>query len=299
MTAASDHIIGRFAPSPSGALHFGSLLAALASFLDIRSRGGQWLLRMEDLDPAREPAGAADQILLTLEDLALTWDGQVLYQSQRLGDYEAVLVELAGRDLTYPCDCSRQRVRALGGVYDNFCRSRATPPTGSSAIRFRLPDEECAVDDRIQGRYSQHLRHHCGDFVLRRRDGLIAYQLAVVVDDEWQGVTDVLRGHDLLDSTPRQLALQQALGYRQPSYAHIPVASNQRGQKLSKQHFARPLQRDNASEYLYQALMFLRQKPPAELRRAPPADQVAWAIPNWDIQRVPKLATIPVNSSFS
>ncbi|HEA63890.1 glutamate--tRNA ligase family protein, partial [Pseudohongiella sp.] len=150
-----------------------------------------------------------------------------------------------------------------------------------------------------QGRYSQNLRHGCGDFVLRRRDGLMAYQLAVVVDDEWQGVTDVLRGHDLLDSTPRQIALQQALGYQQPAYAHIPVATNHRGQKLSKQHFARPLQRDSASTYLFEALMFLRQQPPAELRRAPPAEQVAWAIPNWDIQRVPKLATIPVNSSFS
>lgn len=299
MTAVSDNIIGRFAPSPSGALHFGSLLAALASYLDVRARGGQWLLRMEDLDPAREPAGAADQILLTLEDLALTWDGPVLYQSRRQEAYEAALATLAEQGLTYACDCSRQHVRALGGIYDNSCRTRLTPPAGSSATRFKVPDQEYMVDDRIQGRYKQHLLNDCGDFVLRRRDGLIAYQLAVVVDDQWQGVTDVLRGYDLLDSTPRQIALQQALGYSQPVYAHIPVASNHHGQKLSKQHFARPLQRDNASDYLYEALMFLRQQPPAELREAPPAEQVAWAIPNWDIQRVPKLATIPVNSSFS
>lgn len=299
MITASDPSIGRFAPSPSGALHFGSLLAALASFLDIRSRGGQWLLRMEDLDPGREPAGAADQILRTLEDLALTWDGAVLYQSRRLDAYETALTELAERGLTYACDCSRQRVRSLGGVYDNLCRARTAPPAGSSAMRFRVPDKECCIDDRIQGRYCQHLRHDCGDFVLRRRDGLIAYQLAVVVDDQWQGITDVLRGHDLLDSTPRQIALQQALGYRQPEYAHIPVATNHRGQKLSKQHFARPLQLDSASVYLYEALAFLRQQPPVELRKAPPAEQVAWAIPNWDIQRVPKLATIRVKSSFS
>lgn len=299
MTAASDHIIGRFAPSPSGALHFGSLLAALASFLDIRARGGQWLLRMEDLDPAREPPGAADQILSTLEDLALTWDGPVLYQSQRLDAYDAALAALENRGLTYPCDCSRQRVRALGGVYDNLCRTRPSAPAGSSATRFKVPDEVVVVEDRIQGRYAQHLRLDCGDFVLRRRDGLTAYQLAVVVDDQWQGITDILRGHDLLDSTPRQLALQQALGYRQPEYAHIPVASNHRGQKLSKQHFARPLQRDNASDYLYQALVFLCQQPPADLRRAPCAEQLTWAIPHWDIQRVPKLATIPVNSSFN
>ncbi len=299
MTAASDHIIGRFAPSPSGALHFGSLLAALASFVDCRARGGRWLLRMEDLDPAREPPGAADQILHLLEDLALTWDGPVLYQSQRLEAYEAALAELADQGRTYPCDCSRQRVRALGGVYDNHCRHRLSTPTGSSAIRFKVPDQMITVHDRIQGEYRQHLRRDCGDFVLRRRDGLIAYQLAVVVDDQWQGVTDILRGHDLLDSTPRQLALQQALGYRQPEYAHIPVAANHRGQKLSKQHFARPLQRNSASDYLYQALNFLCQQPPVGLRRAPPAEQVAWATAHWDIQRVPKLATIPVNSSFS
>ena len=299
MTAASDRLIGRFAPSPSGALHFGSLLAALASFLDMRSRGGHWLLRMEDLDPAREPVGAADQILFTLEDLALTWDGPVLYQSSRLEAYSAALEQLTDQRLTYHCDCSRQRVRALGGVYDNLCRTRQSPPAGSSATRFKVPAATCSLEDRIQGRYGQDLLRDCGDFVLRRRDGLFAYQLAVVVDDEYQKVTDVLRGHDLLDSTPRQLALQQALAYRQPSYAHIPVASNQHGQKLSKQHFARPLQRDSAHEYLYEALAFLRQRPPTELRKAPPAEQLTWAIANWDIQRVPKLATIPVNSSFS
>ncbi|MBC54911.1 MAG: tRNA glutamyl-Q(34) synthetase GluQRS [Gammaproteobacteria bacterium] len=299
MTAASDHIIGRFAPSPSGALHFGSLLAALASFLDIRARGGQWLLRMEDLDPAREPAGAADQILFLLEDLCLTWDGPVLYQSQRLDAYEAALTALTKQDLTYPCDCSRQRIRALGGIYDNHCRDRPAPPPGNSAIRFKVPDQTVVIEDRIQGPYRQHLQHDCGDFVLRRRDGLIAYQLAVVVDDQWQGVTDILRGHDLLDSTPRQLTLQRALGYSQPVYAHIPVATNHRGQKLSKQHFARPLRRDSASEYLYQALVFLRQRPPASLRQAPPAEQVTWAIAHWDIQHVPKLATIPVTSPFS
>jgi glutamyl-Q tRNA(Asp) synthetase len=299
MTAASDPTIGRFAPSPSGALHFGSLLAALASFLDVRARGGRWLLRMEDLDPAREPPGAADQILFLLEDLALTWDGPVLYQSQRLDAYAEALATLTDLGLTYACDCSRQRVRALGGVYDNHCRHRASPPAGSSAIRYKVPDQTLGIDDRIQGKYCQNLIRDCGDFVLRRRDGLMAYQLAVVVDDQWQGVTDILRGHDLLDSTPRQLTLQQALGYRQPVYAHVPVATNHRGQKLSKQHFARPLQRDSASEYLYQALLFLCQQPPADLRKASPAEQVAWAMAHWDIQRVPKLATIPVNSSFS
>lgn len=291
-------IVGRFAPSPSGALHFGSLLAALASYLDVRSRNGRWLLRMEDLDPAREPPGAADQILTTLEDLALYWDGPVLYQSTRLEAYDAALEELQKQNLTYQCDCPRQRIRALGGVYDNLCRHRVSPPPGSSALRIKVTDAPFALDDRIQGRFEQQLLRECGDFVLRRRDRLIAYQLAVVVDDEWQEVTDVVRGYDLLDSTPRQIFLQQCLGYRTPDYAHIPVAANAQGQKLSKQHFARPLDLSNASLHMYEALRFLGQQPPGILQKAPPAEQLQWAIPNWDVQRVPKLATIPVKSSF-
>lgn len=290
MTAA---YIGRFAPSPSGALHFGSLLAALASFLDARAHRGQWLLRMEDLDPAREPPGAAQQILDTLVDFGFSWDGPVLYQSQRIPDYHKILQQLQVRQLIYPCDCSRQRIRALNGIYDNHCRGRHTVPS-PHALRLQLPDTVLAFDDRIQGHYEQDLRRDCGDVVLLRRDGLVAYQLAVVVDDALQGITDVVRGYDLIDSTPRQIALQQMLGLPTPRYAHIPVACNRQGQKLSKQHFARALDSREASLYLTEALKFLGQDTGSGQRREKPAAILERAAERWDIQRVPKLANIPV-----
>jgi glutamyl-Q tRNA(Asp) synthetase len=290
--------VGRFAPSPTGALHFGSLLAALASFLDARANQGRWLLRMEDLDPAREPPGAAQQILDTLSDFGLHWDGPVVYQSQRIDAYQQVLHTLTERNLVYRCDCSRQRVRAMNSIYDNQCRTRESLPESAYAIRLKLPDVSIGFEDRIQGHYQQQLTHDCGDIVLCRRDGLIAYQLAVVVDDAWQGITDIVRGYDLLDSTPRQIALQQMLSYPQPRYAHIPVASNQQGQKLSKQHFAKALDGRDARQYLHEALRFLRQDLPPDSNRETPASQLQRAIERWDIQRVPKLANIPVRQQL-
>ena len=286
--------VGRFAPSPTGALHFGSLLAALASFLDARAHQGRWLLRMEDLDPAREPPGAAQQILDTLADFGLHWDGDVVYQSQRIPVYRRVLDSLIAQKRVYRCDCSRQRVRAMNSIYDNRCRQRPDAPESDYALRLQLPDTMLAFDDRIQGHYAQHLTRECGDIVLCRRDGLIAYQLAVVVDDAWQGVTDIVRGYDLIDSTPRQIALQQMLSFTQPQYAHIPVACNQQGQKLSKQHFAKALDGRDAKQYLHEALRFLRQDLPAGSNRETPASQLQRAIERWDIQHVPKLANIPV-----
>ncbi|MBU2098469.1 MAG: tRNA glutamyl-Q(34) synthetase GluQRS [Gammaproteobacteria bacterium] len=290
--------VGRFAPSPTGALHFGSLLAALASFLDARAHQGRWLLRMEDLDPAREPPGAAQQILDTLDDFGLHWDGPVVYQSQRIDVYQQVLSALISQLQIYRCDCSRQRVRALNSIYDNQCRNRPDPPETDYALRLKLPDTTIGFNDRIQGHYEQQLTRDCGDIVLRRRDGLIAYQLAVVVDDAWQGITDVVRGYDLLDSTPRQMALQQILQYPSPRYAHIPVASNQQGQKLSKQHFAKALDGRDAKQYLYEALRFLRQDLPTGSNRETPASQLQRAIERWDIQRIPKLANIPVRQQL-
>lgn len=286
--------VGRFAPSPTGALHFGSLLAALASFLDARAHHGRWLLRMEDLDPAREPPGAAQQILDTLDDFGLHWDGPVVYQSQRIDVYHQVLTSLIDQNQVYRCDCSRQRVRAMNSIYDNQCRNRQLPPESDYALRLKLPDTTITFEDRIQGRYQQHLTRECGDIVLCRRDGLVAYQLAVVVDDAWQGVTDIVRGYDLIDSTPRQIALQQLLSHAQPRYAHIPVASNQQGQKLSKQHFAKALDGRDAKRYLHEALRFLRQDLVAGSNRETPDSQLQRAIERWDIQRVPKLANIPV-----
>jgi glutamyl-Q tRNA(Asp) synthetase len=293
-TDAKPSYVGRFAPSPTGTLHFGSLLAALASFLDARAHQGRWLMRMEDLDPSREPAGAAQQILETLDAFALHWDGEVIYQSDRLSQYHTTLSFLNDQNLTYGCDCSRQRIRGNQGVYDNVCRNRACPPIDDFAIRLRLPDINIQFEDKIQGMYQQNLPSQCGDVVLRRRDGLIAYQLAVVVDDAWQGVTDVVRGYDLIDSTPRQIALQHILGYQTPRYAHIPVACNTLGQKLSKQHFAKALEPSNSRVYLREALRFLGQdlsgSPPSET----PQSLLQRAIERWDIQRVPKLANIPV-----
>jgi len=299
MAIKNTAYVGRFAPSPSGALHFGSLIAALASYLDARACRGRWLLRMEDLDPAREPTGAADNILFTLEKFGLHWDGAVVYQSQRLAAYTEALQALKELGLIYPCDCSRQRIRASGGVYDNACRERKPPPPGPSALRLQVPDQIIEFQDRIQGFCQQSLKNDCGDFVLRRRDGLFAYQLAVVVDDAWQGVTDIVRGHDLLESTPRQIYLQRLLNTLTPSYAHLPVATNAQGQKLSKQHFANPIQTGQCGWYLGEALGFLGQRVPEELCSAPVEQILDWAQMHWDIQAVPKLATIPISRQLS
>ncbi len=283
--------IGRFAPSPSGPLHFGSLLAALASFLDARANKGQWLLRMEDLDPAREPPEAADQILRCLEQFSLHWDDEVLYQSHRFEAYAEALDRLREKGLIYACDCTRQQIQAMGGVYDNRCRHRKDQVIGG-ALRVQTQNIQVSFDDRIQGEQSQDLLYECGDFVLVRKDGLFAYQLAVVVDDAFQQITDVVRGFDLIESTPRQIYLQQCLAYPLPRYAHIPVVVNNEGQKLSKQHFADAVNPRQASELLLKALHFLGQNPDPALAGANSSELLAWGIAHWDIQAVPKLANI-------
>lgn len=283
--------IGRFAPSPSGPLHFGSLVAALASFLDAKSHNGQWLVRMEDLDPAREPPEAADQILRTLDALGLHWDGAIVYQSQRLEAYQQALATLDQRDLLYQCHCTRVQIKALNGVYDNRCRS-VTEHQGVTATRIKVNDETIEFIDRIQGPQSQNLLNACGDYVLLRKDGLFAYQLAVVVDDAYQCISDIVRGIDLIDSTARQIHLQNTLGFSQPRYAHIPVAVNELGQKLSKQHFAKALDLHSPAQQLCNGLRFLGQTPELALHKATPSEVLSWGIAHWDIQRVPKLANI-------
>jgi glutamyl-Q tRNA(Asp) synthetase len=290
--------IGRFAPSPSGPLHFGSLLAALASYLDARSRLGTWLVRMEDLDPAREPPGTADLILRTLEQFQLLWDGEVVYQSQRKPAYDDAIAQLTDAGLCFHCACSRQRMRELNGVYDGHCRARHLPDQGN-ALRVRIEDKEIHFHDEIQGAFQQNLQQACGDFVIRRRDRLTAYQLAVVVDDAWQGITHIVRGVDLLDSTPRQIYLQTLLGYPTPGYAHIPVAINRFGQKLSKQHFAPALPEDQINHCLTEALTALGHAPPEEISRDTTDRLLNWAVDRWDVQKVPKLDTIPVSSDFA
>lgn len=273
--------IGRFAPSPTGPLHFGSLVAALASYQAARSAGGKWLLRMEDLDQPREQPGAADDILRALDKLGLAWDGPVTYQSTRLERYRAVLDDLARRGFAYPCACTRRELEdsalAIDGsrIYPGTCRRGLAPGKAARSVRVRTHGAPIGFADAVQGWLEQRVETEVGDFVLLRADGITAYQLAVVVDDLDQGITDVVRGADLLDSTARQIHLQRLLGARTPRYAHVPVVVNAAGEKLSKQTGARPLDLSDPQAELARARRFLNQ-----------------AAEGWDFARVPRLRTI-------
>ena len=273
---------GRFAPSPSGPLHMGSLVAALASYLDARAHNGQWLVRIEDLDPPREQAGADQLILSALETLGLHWDGQVLYQSQRHAAYEAAIEQLQQQHMIFYCRCSRRDLQDTDGIYPGTCRSftRARP---DSAIRCRVQPCDTGFEDCIQGP-QQMSAHEAGDFIIRRRDGLFAYQLAVVVDDAWQGITHIIRGIDLLDSTPRQLYLQHLQGLPRPCYGHIPVLINDQGQKLSKQHHAPALDLSSPAKTLVEALNYLCQKPEQDLDTGSVDQILGWATRHWQRQ---------------
>ena len=282
---------GRFAPSPTGPLHFGSLVAAVGSFLDARARQGEWLVRIEDLDPPRERPGAAEQILRSLEALGLHWDGPVLRQSQRSAAYRAALEALTRLGLTRHCGCSRSALAALPEnrarepgeelFHPSQCLELPGDRAAGQALRLRVPDEEVTFDDRCQGRVSINVARTAGDFVLQRRDGLFAYQLAVVVDDADQGITDVVRGADLLGSTPRQLLLQRALGLPQPVYLHLPLAVDDRGRKLSKSEDAPAAPGSRPAALIVAVLDFLRQRPPAELGRAGLEEVWRWGVAHW------------------
>jgi len=290
---ASAPYRGRFAPSPTGPLHFGSLVAAVGSFLDARSRGGAWLVRMEDIDPPREAPGAAADILRTLERLGLHWDGEVMYQSTRAGAYNDAVDILRRASAVYGCGCSRREIADSslpgieGPVYPGTCRAGIEPGRAERALRVRTDDAVLAFDDRWQGRVECTLARDIGDFVVRRADGLIAYQLAVVVDDAAQGITDVVRGADLLYSTPRQLHLQRLLGLPVPRYAHFPVAVDANGEKLSKQTGAATIADVPALPLLRRALAFLGQDAPAELEQGGIGELWRFAIARWDDRRVP------------
>ena len=290
-------MIGRFAPSPTGPLHFGSLLAALASYLEARNKQGQWLVRMEDLDKPRELKGAASHILKTLEQFGLEWDGEVVYQSQRSDLYQAALSKLEQKSLIYSCKCSRKEIAdsAIQGIdgliYPGSCRDQQITQV-PFASRIKVPSSSIRFEDAIQGVIAQNLASEIGDFVLKRADGLFAYQLAVVVDDFQQGITDIVRGADLLDSTSRQIYLQQQLGYLTPQYAHIPVASNLAGKKLSKQTLAPAIEAKDASAWLIKALAFLGQNPPFELMSTTPIEILSWAKQHWQLEKIPKQRSI-------
>jgi glutamyl-Q tRNA(Asp) synthetase len=276
--------VGRFAPSPTGPLHFGSLVAALASFMQARTAGGRWHLRMEDLDRPRVQPGAADDILRALERLGLEWDGPVLVQSSRLARYRDLVDDLSRRGFAYPCACTRKELEdsalAIDGarVYPGTCRHGLGPGKAPRATRLRTHDALVGFDDAVQVRVEQRVEREVGDFVLRRADGIYSYQLAVVADDMDQGITDVVRGADLLDSTARQIHLQRLLGARTPRYAHVPVAVNAAGEKLSKQTGARPLDLSDPKAEVARARRFLGQNedgwdlsrvPRARVKRAP------------------------------
>jgi len=282
---------GRFAPSPSGPLHFGSLIAAIGSFLEARARGGEWLVRIEDLDPPRERPGAADAILATLDRFGLHWDGPVLRQGTRTAAYEAALERLAASGWLRACRCSRARLAMLPEnqlrpdgeelYHPPECIAPAPGPAEVPAWRLRAPDRDIEFVDRVQGPQRSNVAKTVGDFVLKRRDGLFAYQLAVVVDDAFQGITDIVRGADLLSSTARQVVLQQALRLPPVTYMHLPIAVSNTGIKLSKSEDAPALSRSSPAAQAVAALEFLQQAPPAGLERAPLAEVWQWAIAHW------------------
>jgi len=283
-------VIGRFAPSPTGPLHFGSLVAAVASYCDARSQNGQWLLRIEDVDQTRRVAGACEEIIRTLQHYGFSWDSDITYQSQRTDVYEAALSQLRDRGLAYACTCSRKEIADSstlqgieGAIYPGTCLQRMVKPGIPSAWRLKTSDTEIGFDDLIQGHLQHHLAQEIGDFVIKRADGLFSYQLAVVVDDALQKVTHVVRGADLLNSTTRQIYLQQLLGYHTPVYAHIPLVLNADGQKLSKQTLATSLPNDNVVSTLVAALNFLQQPLPDKVHTYSLTQLWQWAITHWQL----------------
>jgi len=276
-------VLGRFAPSPTGSLHFGSLISAVGSYLEAKCANGRWLIRIEDIDPPREVAGSSNEILNDLQRFGMLADGPVLYQSSRTRAYQAAVDELLAKNLAFPCACSRKDLPS-SGIYPGTCRNGLPAGKVSRAVRFRVPDNNCEFTDRLQGFISESLATSCGDFIIHRADGLYAYQLAVVVDDHYQGITGIVRGADLLDSTCRQICLQQALQIDQPEYMHLPVAVSSDGKKLSKRNKTDPVSQQDPAFAIHQALCFLGQNPPSGLA----LDELwTWALDHWDATLIP------------
>ncbi len=293
---------GRFAPSPTGSLHFGSLVAAVGSFLDAKQHNGSWLVRIEDLDQPRCVIGAADDILRTLEAFGLYWDETVIYQSTRTGAYAAALHQLQESTVAYPCGCTRREIADSsqqgidGQIYPGTCRQGLPSGRSARAWRVRTGDYPVGFSDVLHGFLSQNLQQEIGDFVVKRADGLYAYQLAVVVDDAFQGITQVVRGSDLQLSTPRQIYLQRLLQLASPHYMHLPVALNSAGEKLGKQTRAPAVTTDQIVQTLYGILQFLHQQPPVELLQGSAAEVLAWAVKHWQLDR---LRGAPLQASIS
>lgn len=290
-------VVGRFAPSPSGPLHLGSLLAALGSFLQARAQGGRWLLRIDDIDTPRVKSGAERRILDALVHYDLRWDGTPLRQSMRLPAYSRAVDQLKQMGKAFDCGCTRHEARGgkpglEGRIYPGTCRNGIAPGRAPRSVRFRVDDEMWRVEDQIQGRYPQKLDRDIGDFVVRRADGIIAYQLATVLDDQEQGVTEVVRGADLLSSTPRQMAIYHALGLRTPRYAHLPLLVDGTGAKLGKSTGAPALAGRAPAQQLLHCLDLLGQRPPDSLRAASVQRVLRWATDNWSVEAVPEKAQV-------
>ncbi|MDH5471480.1 MAG: tRNA glutamyl-Q(34) synthetase GluQRS [Gammaproteobacteria bacterium] len=299
MSDSNFHYRGRFAPSPTGQLHFGSLVTAVASYLEARSQKGDWLVRIEDIDELRNIPGSADDILRTLERYGFEWDDDILYQTRRKQIYEDVLQALIDKKLIYRCICSRKDLREnnemgqQGLAYPGTCEDKNHPEDIAHALRIRTSNQIIEFSDAIMGVYTQNLKQEIGDFIIRRRDGLFAYQLAVVIDDAFQNITHVVRGVDLLDSTPRQIFLQQHLSYTQPAYAHLPVAVDAQGDKISKHNGSGGIDQYKPVPALFAALRFLGQQPDPALTKASLNTIWQWALEHWNMNKIPAIEKIP------
>ncbi|WP_416306408.1 tRNA glutamyl-Q(34) synthetase GluQRS [Neptunicella sp. SCSIO 80796] len=286
MISTAPEYRGRFAPSPSGPLHLGSLVAALGSFLQARCQSGRWLVRIEDIDPPREVSGAADSILTSLEAHGLLWDESVEYQSRNSSFYDQHLDWLAQQQLTYWCDCTRKMIQQQGGHYQGYCRNRKLDNQGC-ALRIRNNQPVSQFNDLLQGKVCSDMGFASEDFIVKRKDGLYAYHLAVVVDDIRQRISHIVRGADLLQPTACQIMLYRLFNQPVPEYLHLPVIVSQPGLKLSKQNHAPALDNDNASGNLSQVLSWLNHPPPQDLHGAPCAEILQWAIEHWQLSRLP------------
>ena len=288
--------IGRFAPSPSGPLHFGSLVAALGSYLQAKSQRGKWLVRIEDIDPPREIAGASEDILLTLQAYGLMWDDEVIYQSQQSKYYEQVLADLNEQHISYACNCTRKLIKQQGGLYLGNCRDKKLTNI-DNALRINVTKLNRAIQhfhDQLQGDITLDAQHIDEDFIIKRKDGLYAYNLAVTIDDINQGITEVVRGADLLPTTGKQLSLYQLLNKQAPSYIHLPLAVTEPGLKLSKQNHALAIDKQNPIATLLEALTFLGHPVPEHINKNSCLAILSWAVQHWHLENVPKQTEILV-----
>ena len=289
---------GRFAPSPSGSLHFGSLIAALGSYLQAKSQQGIWQLRIDDLDPPREVAGAAQDILHTLRAYGLHWDGEVIYQSRRYPAYEQILTQLTEQNLCYACACTRKIIRQQGGIYQGKCRNKHLDYNGN-ALRLNVQKLAAPIThfyDQLQGDVFLNNDEANEDFIIKRKDGLYAYNLAVVIDDINQGITEIVRGADLLHTTGKQISLYRLLNAQQPAYLHLPVAVTAPGQKLSKQNHALAIDKENPVPTLLKALEFLGHAVPAKIDTTSCTKILEWAVQNWSLEKIPRQAEVAIDT---